>query len=1331
MSVFSNLLSGQSSREIGRLLKGVIQKQVNQSLTNTDTINSEEQTPVRLSNTKDLSLVGDLAAQASFNIASELTNNHYMTFEPDGDLLRLWLKFQNAGLLTDYAKQGVLAYSVGENNLPGTFIHYSDNINVKYNIFSYFNGESHFAYAVDRPEIRVKNILDVTDHNFCFFIRMRPISLSQELFAENITVATKVDDDQLRYGFAVTITQEGHMHFYIRRDYVQYHAFIRDAYASLFSDPLYNLNNSFNKKNFNTNNFQTSFSYLCQLAESPDLEFDDWVFNYKRSSNRIYVVKNGLTKMIDTTSSSYPKPLIEAPLQDGKWTHESRTVWNNLARDASGNEHHGEIYGIYGWNVDNALYNPGSNLEGTEGGCEVRFPNLATVNTVTEFTMVVHYKPWTTATNNKSYATKIVSKGHNTPDSFWVEHEAGTDKIKALIRTTNGTNYTVTTETPLIANEWNLIMFRWKSGEKMRLLLNADEFFSTSEITETIVNSDTQLKVLRSNQSDECEVGLFRYYTTRIPQADMFTIQAEGYHNPLFPEAQSIQPEPDPAPLPVTVPFTRVYNVDPPENLSSNSYRYVNSAGGNNKFFDIYEVPAGTTVANPVVQLYDVGVGMIVPGEPNLGEVEIVSSDNSAAILQRTSSTNEIVAIKLDDTTTGRGKELDGKSIKKATFYLQGGSGPTGTGYCRVFNSNDEPVATLGSFNSADLDTEWYEPVTFTNNNNNITMKKGYSVGIEYKTGSTTDYIKVQRRGENVDSSLTQLTKKYNGDWNDNIDFEIKCKLVYAEETDDIDPYFALGSTLTDISSVGEVFSSGSPMVNQVPTHIETRVYRHSSATSGTVQLQHISNTGTIKAILKSIEASSLPTNEPDTFNFIWENVNNKLKISSGDRLVIVANGTGSKNIYVMSNSGGASNYDGTRSCLTYASTDGEWIKEDDIDLAAKISTGGDNFEAYKRFSPTLTEIGEKVVNRNSILWNRRIARVDVLAKSIGNPVGTITCGIMDQEFKTKVILGTSDASTINSPSGYKIIHFTNSGNAYNTVEGDRIFVRFRDGTETNTVELSLARDIIDGQDSVMYFIDNGSTFDIGSKELAGEIYIGGELDVHSRPRIAQTIEHQNAPLKGQKLTKVVLYLYKTTDDTFGTAHCYIRRGIDDEIMTVLGTVDVNHLSMDPENPTKRVFENLTSTYILDVTDKITFEYNGGNTEDHVGVLVTQVITDTTTVSYSYIRKYNGVTYTDAEPQYSLTAEMSIGGHTYTPEPNEPPLPTPVADKDLVVCAGRNKLSGYLEAIVSEVRLYAKEITSEMAENLFNNKYTINPIGSNEVLIPFTFKPAGMGGEGD
>lgn len=1851
MSAFSNLLSGQSSREIGRLLKTVVQKQINQELTDTDISDSEVQTPVKLSNTKDLSLIGDLGAQATFNVATELSNNHYMTFEPDGVDLRMWLKFQNAGTLVDYAVRGIKAYSVGENNLPGTFIHHNDDINVKYEMFSYFNGQSHFAFAKDDPAIQLKNIIVDNNKPFALHMRMKPITFTQSVDDANITIASKIDDDQLRYGYAVTVTPYGHMHFYIRKDYVQYHLYIKDAYSWIFEDPLFIAGQSYNKTNFNPTNYLTTYAYLCGLVNSPDLRFDDWMFTYKPATNQMTVMFNGDTILADSLTSPAQKPYMNLALQDGMWTHTSSTVINNTVRDSSGNAKNGTITGGFTWNIDNGLFNPGSDVLGTTGGMEVTFPNDATLNTLTQFTIAIQYYLWDTTVNSRTYDVILVAKGINVNNGIWIEHIAGSDKVRANIRSSSGTTVSVTSTNPLVANTFNFITFRWKSGEQLKLVVNAGiEDLSASSLSTTITNSSSPLRIGSISKSERSQYALFKFYTIQISEQTLLDLAYAGWHNPLFPTSEAIQPIPEPAPPPVTIPYTVKATYAPVVPSAAKDFRYLNTPGGDNPYFPVYTCPDGVSIVDPIVQRYDVGAGAVIPGSPITESVEVPSEDNSFNVLQRTTTTNEIagvqirapvnrpnptnagvlmreilnrvdtaptfpafpqpqgmillnplpnnvmysepnvyiifegsawnttttpfsrqqvmtacdtvfnsthfdallqygirkpkshtyvtnttmplptdyeledveatiedsktrglvpshlptsqkniymvlaspgktftspeseagavawnsgywtnesdrpgtitvfdlntnrvndtlsrftrslfhelvesmastpfmgggwrrnpngpatngignqicdpgeglnpqidgvtvgaywsnidqkvvppptaptwltcasgstydkntqmcvsggapgpgggggtgnaaldkdgvfslygtgeidyepledfgdetrrldweiesssrfvsceltVYIRMEDPPTdecsgilgggkhgdtprcyvvgvgtqngavrlrleenhpdyeeigqgsavgvaisgnrwvgykyvkwnkpdgvqievwqdagsnnttpsnqwvklgswletrenwrtppsdhqetfridgsnseldtleykwqslreikttdtgnppvdpgepeplpdpplvGIGADLLDRTIKKASFWMQGGSSPTGTGYCRIWDENNQPVVTMGSFDSSNLSTSDYVRRDFTNNSNTIKMKRGYTIGIEYKTGSTSDYIKLQRRSVNFDSSIVQSSKKYQGPWGINEAFEIKCELTFTYQSPDIEEWHVLGSFPVDVGSVGEAFGAGSPMIGIAPTHVEYRIYRYVGVVAGTVNLDHISATGELKARVKTVSAISLPTAPVTENNFIWENFNYLGKIVAGDRLAVTVEGVGSDAVYVMTNSGGSAtnNYDTTRSHLIYKDNTTGWISMLNIDVTGKMASGGNNFEAFDRFSPSKTYIGEKIVNQNSVLHDRRITRKTVRAKKIGTPTGTMTCGIMDTNYVVKAILGTKDVATIGT-TGYSDVTFSNPAVSYMTVEGDRLYLLYEGATNaSNTIEINQGRDFVDELNSIAFYVEGNNTVDVGNKDMAGTIYIGGELDVNSRSRITQTIEHQNSEYKGLQITRAIIYMYRTTTNTTGTAYCYIRRGLDDEVMTPLGTINVASLSTSPVTPTPVSFTSQSSTYVLDVGDRISVEYDGGNTTDKVGVMVKNVAVTQTTAIYSYVRKYNGVNYSDAEPQYAMVGYYSIGGYTYTPEPNALPDPTPVADKDLTICAGRNKISGFFESIVAECRIYSKDITPAMSRNLYINKYTILPLGSNEVLIPFTFKPSSM-----
>ena len=327
--------------------------------------------------------------------------------------------------------------------------------------------------------------------------------------------------------------------------------------------------------------------------------------------------------------------------------------------------------------------------------------------------------------------------------------------------------------------------------------------------------------------------------------------------------------------------------------------------------------------------------------------------------------------------------------------------------------------------------------------------------------------------------------------------------------------------------------------------------------------------------------------------------------------------------------------------------------------------------------------------------------------------------------FKSKPILGADDVSAASSSASTDMV-FSSPANTYNTVEGDRIFLKYTGGTDTNTLELCAARDLVDGQNTIIYGVDGATTTDVGNKDMSGRIYIGGDIDTNSRSRVVQSIEVDTSHLKGVKPSKVIMYIYRTTTATTGTAYCTLRRGTDDELITTMGSVSVSTLSTNAASPTTVTFTNTANDYVLTVGDKISLEFSGGNTTDHIGAMVITVINTKYDFVFSYVKRYNGVEYVDPEPLVNMVMEVYEGGYTQIIEPNTPPPPTPVADKAAVFFAGRNKNSGFFECIAVECRIYSKEITIPLATSLYENKYTISPLGSNEILIPFTFKPTGL-----
>src|ERR1044072_2292979 len=153
MTDFVSLFTGMSERDIGYLLKNIVQRSINEELTNSEISSIDNKTPVLLTNSKDIELMNDISISSTINI--EAPTQYIMTEEPDGIDLKVWLKFQNAGQLRDWSYQKNKSYAVGSNTMPGLF-HKSEPRNMfKTELYSYFNGHDHYAYSTDALPIRI------------------------------------------------------------------------------------------------------------------------------------------------------------------------------------------------------------------------------------------------------------------------------------------------------------------------------------------------------------------------------------------------------------------------------------------------------------------------------------------------------------------------------------------------------------------------------------------------------------------------------------------------------------------------------------------------------------------------------------------------------------------------------------------------------------------------------------------------------------------------------------------------------------------------------------------------------------------------------------------------------------------------------------------------------------------------------------------------------------------------------------------------------------------------------------------------------------------------
>jgi hypothetical protein len=1326
---FVSLFTGMSERDIGFLLKSIVQDSINSQLTNAEISEIDEKTPVLITNSKDVELMNDISIQSAINI--EPSTTYLMPEEPDGNNLKIWLKFQNAGELRDYSYQKNKSYSTGANTMPGLFSKYNDHSMMKYELYSYFNGLSHYAYTIDNPAVRVQPNI-VTNKTTSFFMRLIPVSLAKLLYSENNSLFTKVDDDQTRYGYSVTIDLKGNLHFYVKNNYAQFHLFIKDAYNYILTDPLYESDSDFRFENFNKKNYLTGFEYLCGLVAA-ELPFHDWFFKYNPVTHNMSVIKTtegNSAVIVADTSLLTAAPYLSLPLQEGKWT--ALGTVQTTVYDSSGNNKNGTIYNITTggqWNDDNTLSSYGLDI----GNLQIEFSSISAINALTEFTIAFWYNPQDQLIPN-DYKI-LVQKGINSPKSFMIYRSPGVnDLVFVITDTALGDNiFAQITNAFPNENKWYFIVCKWKSGEKVKMTINNSIYAESASIkTITLTNSSDNMILFGSTYGVKGIISLFRFYTTQISQGVQDDLFYEGYHNPLFPKSENIQPVPEEDPDPVFVPFTNVYTLDKMSSPTAADYRKINSLSGDNPFIQRYYLDDGVAATDPELNPYSIPDGATSTADPETrvgaAPATIDSSNNSNGTIG--DGQNNMYGLKITATDgVGIGDTMIGKKLTKAIVWMRKTSAEiTGTLYFRIWNATDTglttPVATLGSVAANSLTqgssgSEWY-PITFANPANTVALADGFRIGVEYQGFGSGDVVNVQRQNPRVENTTIQTT--FTTSWNTNTDYTMKCDLYTGAGTVAAEPNIIMKTG--SYNRVVEGFGVSDPLMGKVIGKVTLRLKKVGSPTgTATVALVNNATPPVVRAQLGTLDVSTLTTTTAD---YTFTNYVHGIAVASGDRLGIIWTPSASGEVHVMTNKGntaGANNWQASTSyILKFIST---WSTDTTVDLSGKIYTGGNSFDPFLKFSSTTNRICTKMVNSSSSLHNKKITQIIGRIRKVGSPAGILTATIRDPNDVIRVQYSGIDVGTIPADSSYhdvillNVVHnyYTNSA----TGSGDKISWEYSGSDDTsNYLMVNTNKDLKDGLNTITQTYTSGQYVDYAQRDLAAGYYEGGEPDLNSRTRVVQSIEHQNSLLKAKKITRVKAFLYRTTVGTSGTVYCNIRNSSDSLIKT-LDTVAVSSLNTTPGTPSEITFEDPTNNYPLNVGDKIGIEFNGGSTTDQLGVLVREV-TPNYDGSNSFIRKFDEVDYDDSEPVKDLCAVMDEGGFFFTPEPGSIPDPTPTNIKDLLYAAGNNAKSGFFETFLMEFRIYSKDITLTNASDLYNNRYSISPIGNGEILMPFSLK---------
>ncbi len=1248
--------------------------------------------------------------------------------------LRMWIKFCNAANLYDYARNGNTTKVYGWTQIPILMKKKIDENVLGYEFHSFFNGQDQFAYTLDNSQVQIAPMFaDSNVTHISIMDSFNPVSISKQVGKETSVLYCKVDDDQIKDGYAATMNDKGDLFFYIKRNFKQYSLFLKGIYYDQLQDELAN-GGDFNAENYNPMNFNTDREYVSNLICSIRKSNDHWMI-YNKTTNVISYMLNGTADSFDSTQAFIVDPILDVPFQDGAYNSDGtdRTIINDISpgnfNGTLSNPENGQ------WQTNNTFLSFGSNTAGNGGGCEINFPTLSTLDSASEYTLSFMLKP-DTMVNQKTYSEWIISKNYSNNNSFILYRPASSNNLRAEFKS-GGNFYAVTVTNAFSSTDWHSIVIKFKSNEQIQLIINGITYSGVT-LPADITTAGT-LKLFRTNTAFRGSISYLRVFTTKLGSTDTQRLVDEGYHNPLFPKAEKPQPEPVEIPDPIPIPFESVYNLA--SSFSDLNTVWLNSIEGAAPFFSIYDVTDGTDESFPEEAIYDVSDGSGSSGEPFTEFYTYSPSDNSSIQLSDTDNSAGGVGV-------SSGSSIIGKKVTRAKFQLKAESSPTGSVYCRIWNSSGSIVATLdywngsslGTLNASSVSSDWteYEFRNTTFNWGSSSVQAGWVIGIEYNAPSDGDTIHVRRQSSGNPMPNEQAAARNTGD--SNFDFDTSgrdagAKLSTGLGTSSSDPFLYMeyihnignpgSSNSLRYDRIMQKFGSGDTCIGQIPTKVKVKLKKVGSPT-GTLRCYLCSgHTGSVvqAEFGTAVNISSIPTT---TTEYTFTLPSNVKTIVSGWNIMLFWEGMGSSTtakVGVLTNSGIVDNHNGNASFIQkygyvpgFESFENDLLNYTTLDMTGVFYIGGSEFDADMTFTATRTKIYERCMTTDSSLYHKKLTKVIPRLKKVGSPTGNITCVVRKSDGTERFTLKTLNVADLST--SYADVVFDNVFNTTQVELNDRVCLEYSGANGTDYVSVLVNKDVFETTKTIGGTYTSPVYSDNAQIDISGKMYIGGEPDLSSRIRCAQKINTNDSILDGEKVTKVRVFL-RNPDAVIGNVHCIVYRGSDDQPMVTIGTKPASEIGPTFESVD---FENTNNGYVLDVNDKVAIVFEGGSTTQRIGINVRQ------NTSYdgdnSHVVRFNGTTYDDyGEGTWDLCGTMWKGGFDFQPPIGTQPDPTPTNNKDLLFCAGNNLLSGFARLLMREFRIYTKEITPNMALNIYNNRYSETARVADEILVSGLYKP--------
>lgn len=1271
----------------------------------------------------------------------------FMPFEPDGKYTRLDLKFDHGGeYLTDYSYMNNETEFGFDTKMPVLIKGSYDDGVTPGKISSILDGVQHYYRAALKPKISIKQMVTDGFPGFSFIYRNFPLSILNMQRSEDgqrAIVVDYIENDSVQYAIRVEFSDDGKIYYYVRHNYQDYYLYTADSVVVLGSNIPNYFQPDYDGSDYDADTEQ--FQIIYPIA------YQDFGFTFNFSTKVMQIYRNGL--LIAETPTSVPaipqlaKLSLYLPGNEGN---------GQTLRDISGLNNNGS----FSANITSAkptwISQNSRRYLSLDYFDYVTIPNSASLNTITSITISFFIFPKSDYRSGGTDWKGMVGKGYaGFGNGSWLIYgdQGNSGDVNFEIKNNTGTTAGVfgTNNIPT-TQQWYHIVGTY-DGTNIKLYVNGTLVGTTAAAGYTMTAS-TPITIGGSTGLDESASALISHVMIWKNQAltagEIATLasiiqpQVIEYadseifipaNTPPFPPGFDEPATPPPPGTPYQQDFEKIYDnpsvVAPVviENLKINKITV-------SDVVSIYNVAKGTPVSDPYVPVYDVPQG-IQTDTTTTSPVTTVYTNPGSNSHGAVDSGKVFYGQRILNTNS----DWYNKVVTDVTMYLTSSD----TGSCAIGILKNDGVTFIqfgAAFDASTIDTpdKLFNRTNFTHG---YALQVGDAIGV--KVADSSILVEIQRAAGHVDvtgSTPDSCQSRSNftaGDWSNNTNFSMAgiFKDGGVATGSIVVPYVQISNAAGGQYLAGEVFPTNSPMINNKPHKVEATIWRDTTIGPGTptVSLYHYNAAGAIKATLKTVNVSTLPTTDPAAHNFTWEDPAYDNAILAGERLVIGTVGLTTGKVKVKFNNGmttGAQNYDTTRSYLVTrnASAPQGWNSTPANDWTAKIYTGGNDFVPYIRLDHNRKRVGIKAATAGSDFIGVKPTKVDAIANKNGAPIdAAMYCRIRAQDGTLRETIGQLDTSGIadtDTP-----ITFVNTGNNYAMALGDLITIEYDLGTATDYIEIAINKNQFDAADTILFealaaTINTASS--VTDRDFAGQVYIGGSVDPVARPARGFKINNNSVALT-KAVTEIRVMLKRT--GTFGALDkitCKIIKWTTKASVITIAEKLCNDISNS--SFVEYIFQNTANAYPFEVGDLILFEQNNGNS-------VTQYIEIQTSKPvnvedagnkdgiFTAMFEYNGQTYAD-DLLRDVIGSLWIGGFMVYPDPSIPNPPDPyhyfhgwhfsasttpdsggIIDPSLL----KPKEESYFNNIADQFRLYSKILTQEQFFNYFNNKWTTTPIG--------------------